>query len=135
MGGISDYAKLQAATALFPNGTNRYIGLLTSLPTDDDGTGLVEATGSGYARKAHSSWTTATDGETLYALNNGAVSLTALTADLADIIGWAIWDAASGGNLYAWGPLLDVGGNEITKTFTSGNQPNFPDAELKIGVD
>ena len=55
---------------------------------------------------------------------------------LVGVNGWGIWDALGGGNLLAFGPILDGGGNPIVdKTFTSGNQPRFIDQELKVGLD
>jgi hypothetical protein len=135
MGGMATYGKQQALAGLFPNGTAFYAGFLTALPSDDDGTGLVEATGSGYARKSHSAWMNVDESPEWYRVNNGAIEFAALTADLEDIVGWGIWTAVSGGSLVAWGPMLDVGENEITKTFTNGNQPRFVSQELKVGVD
>jgi hypothetical protein len=134
MSGLTDYGEQQALIALLPNGTNVYIGFFTTLPADD-GTGGVEASGSGYARVNHAAWINVAEDPITYRVNNGAISFSALTADLASIIGWGIWDAAVAGNLIAFGPLLDVSENEITKTFTSGNQPRFVDQELKIGLD
>ena len=135
MSGLTDYGEQQALIALLPNGTDVYVGFFTVLPTADDGTGGTEATGSGYARKAHQAWLNTAVAPITYRVNNGAIEFTALTADLDDIVGWGIWDAASGGNLIAFGPVLDASGNEITKDFTSGNQPRFVDQELKVGID
>jgi hypothetical protein len=135
MSGLTDYGEQQALIALLPNGTNVYVGFFTVLPTADDGTGGTEATGSGYARKDHQAWLNVAEVPITYRVNNGAVEFAALTADLEDIVGWGIWDAVSGGNMIAFGPLLDVSENEITKTFTSGNQPRFVDQELKVGLN
>jgi hypothetical protein len=134
MSGLTDYGEQQALIALLPNGTNRYVGFFTVLP-DDDGTGGTEAIGSGYARIAHAAWINVAAAPITYRVNDGAVEFAALTADLADIVGWGIWDALAAGNLIAFGPILNVGGVEITKTFTSGNQPRFIDQELKVGID
>jgi hypothetical protein len=135
MSGLTDYAEQAALEALLPNGTNVWAGFFTILPTDDDGTGGTEASGSGYARKEHQAWINTSSGDITYRVNNGAIEFDALTADLEDIVGWGIWDASVAGNMIAFGPLLDVGGNEITKTFTNGNQPRFVDQELKVGLD
>lgn len=135
MSGLTNYGEQTALEALLPNGTDVYVAFFTVLPTADDGTGGTEASGSGYARKEHQAWINTTSGDITYRVNNGAVEFDALTADLEDIVGWAIFDAAVAGNMIAFGPLLDVGGNEITKTFTSGNQPRFIDQELKVGID
>ena len=134
MSGLTDYGEQQALIALLPNGTNVYVGYFTVLPTADDGTGGTEALGSDYARKAHLAWINVAADPITYRVNNGAITFAALAADLVDIVGWGIWDAVSGGNLITFGPLLDVSGNEITQTFTSGNQPNFITQELKVGL-
>lgn len=135
MGGLATYGKQQALAGVLANGTTYYVGFLTALPSDDDGTGLIEASGSGYARVGHSAWINVDESPEWYRVNNGAIEFAALTADLVGIVGWVIWTALSGGTLIAWGPLLDVSENEITKTFTSGNQPRFVNQELKVGVD
>jgi hypothetical protein len=135
MAGLTDYGEQQALIALLPNGTARYVGLFTTLPTADDGTGGVEASGSGYARKSHAAWLNTAVAPITYRVNNGAIEFTALTADLDGCVGWGVWDAAAAGNLIAFGNLKDVAGNSITKNFTSGNQPRFPDQELQIGIN
>lgn len=136
MSGLTDYAEAACLTALLPNGTDVYVGFFTVLPTADDGTGGTEASGSGYARKAHQAWVNTTVGDYTYRVNNGAIEFTALTADLDGVNGWGIWDASVAGNLLAFGPLLDALGAEVyDKTLTNGNQPRFVDQELKIGLN
>jgi hypothetical protein len=124
-----------ALAAVLPNGTNRYVALLTAIPTAKDGTGMVEATGSGYARKAHSAWLDTTDGDAVYRVNDGAITFAALSADLDAIVGWAIYDASTSGNLLAYGPLLDVGGVEVEVDFASGDEPRFVDQQLRVGLE
>lgn len=134
MSGLSDYGEAQALIALLPEGTNRYIALFTVLP-GEDGTGGTEASGSSYARKAHSSWVNDTSGDVTRRKNNGNITFAALTGSLSGIVGWGIYDALSSGNLIAFGPVLDSGGNEVTKNFVATDQPQFLDQELKIGLN
>jgi hypothetical protein len=135
MSGLTVLSKQTALASILPGGTDVYVGLFTELPTDDAPTGGVEATGSGYARVVHSTWTNTTVNDDVYRVNNGAVEFAALSADLTGINGWGIWDASSSGNLLAYGPILDVSDNEVSdKTFTSGNQPRFVGGELKVGL-
>lgn len=135
MSGLTVLSKQTALAAVLPSGTDVYVGFFTIVPTDDTPTGGTEATGSGYARVAHNTWTNSTVGDDVYRVNSGAVEFAALSADLTGINGWGIWDAATSGNLLAYGPILDVGGNEVEdKTFTSGNQPRFVSGELQVGV-
>lgn len=131
--GISNYGEEFMLDALLPNGTNVEIALLTTLPTADDGTGLVECSGSGYARKTHAAWITTTAAADTVRANNGAIEFTALTAALSSVLGWAVYDA-SGANLLAYGPIKDVGGNEVTLNFIATDQPRFVDGELGIGI-
>lgn len=135
MGGLATFGKQEALKGVLPNGTEFFAAFLTTLPSDDAGTGLIEATGSGYARKGHSVWISVDESPEWFRVNSGAIEFAALTANLKDILGWAIYTAVSGGTLVAFGDLLDVSENEITKTFTSGSQPRFVSQELKVGVD
>ncbi len=135
MGGLATYGKQQALLVVLEATTTYYIGFLTAQPSDDDGTGLVEATGSGYARKSHAAWETVDESPEWYRVNTGVVTFAALTADLDDVVGWGIWTAVTAGTLIAWGPILDVTEVEITQDFTNGNQPSFPTLELKVGID
>jgi hypothetical protein len=131
MGGLSIYGKEQALIGSISG----YVGFFTYMP-DIAGVSGVEASGSGYARVAYGAGTNATESTTkVYMTNDAAIEFAALSADLVDIVGWGLWDAITGGNLIAFGPMLDVAESEITKTFTSGNQPRFPIAELKVGID
>lgn len=130
MPGLTNYS----LATIIPTSSQTWAGFFTVAP-DDDGTGGTEATGSGYARAAVSSWVTTEVSGVRYRETGADVAFAALTADLDDIVAWGVWDAVSGGNLLAWGPLLDVSGNEVTQTFTSGNQPRFSTGELKIGIE
>jgi len=133
MPGLTDYAEALALDTLLPNGTNRYVGLFKTM-ANDAGSGGVEASGVGYARVAHSAWLNVASGEFTYRKNNGAVTFAALTGQLADVVGWGIFDALIAGNLIAAGLIKDVTGTAIVKTFISGDQPRFVDQELKVGI-
>lgn len=137
--GLSEYGAEQAflAANVLPSGTNKYVGLLTALPTDRDGTGLVEATGASYARVANLAWTTATVVNDTVRSNTSAVTFPTLTGALAGIVGWAIWSASVAGNLIAFGPLTDSSDLPVTRSFVNGDTPRFAAAELeiKIGAD
>ena len=134
--GLAEYGAEQAmaAAAVIPNGTDRFVALLTTLPTVRDGTGLVEASGSGYARIAWQAWTNATDGNNTVRANNGAIAFAAFTGDLPGIVGWAIYDLIAGTNLIAFGPLVDAAGAEITRNFLNGDQAVVGDAELEVVI-
>ncbi len=130
---LSTYGREQALIALMPGGTNRYVALFTTKP-DDDGTGGVECTGSGYARKVYSSWVSITTDGVTYRKNNGAIEFVALSDALSGVVAYGIYDASSGGNLIDFDDLLDSGGEAVTKNFIAGDQPRFLDQELKVGL-
>ena len=134
--GLSEYGAEQAmgSANVLPNGTDKWVALLTTLPTARDGTGLVEATGSGYARINHALWVNVTDGNDTLRKNSGAVTFAALSAALTDIVGWAIYDLVAGVNLIAFGPLVDGSNNPITVDFANTDQPQFADQELEVSI-
>lgn len=94
-----------ALAAALPNATNVYVGLVTQLPTDAAGTGLIEAAGSGYARVAASAWTTVNNSLSTVRSNSSAVVFAALSAALSNVVGWGIWSASTGGSLIACGTV------------------------------
>ena len=94
------------ATAWPSKPATLYYALMTTLPTDAGGG--VEVSAAGYSRHA------ATVGSTYFeaAVSNGgnvtnklAVSFGTATAAWGTVVGWAMYDAAAGGNLIAWGAL------------------------------
>jgi hypothetical protein len=72
-----------------------YVALLTTMPTAADGTGLVEVSGGSYAREALPLSAAASDGSTSSSSN---VTFPQATANWGTILGFAVYDAASGGN-------------------------------------
>lgn len=127
--GMTQYGGALALPAVMTSGA--YVGLLTTLPTDLSGTGHVEASVGGYARKAHSSWIFSYDGTYIHGKNNGAITFNALTEALTGVVGWGIWHAASGGNLMAFGPISSGGGSQ---DFIATDQPQFASQTLDLFV-
>jgi hypothetical protein len=90
-----------------------YVALLTTMPTKNDGTSLVEVTTSGtaYARQpitGSSGWnaiTTAGDNVTEQVTNNALILWAAATASYGTVLGIAIYDAVTAGNMLAYGTL------------------------------
>lgn len=88
-----------------------YVALLTTMPTAASGTGLVEVSGTGYARQAvtgASGWnaiTTNGDNVTEQATNNAAITFPAAGGSWGTVLGVAIYDAVSAGNLLMYGTL------------------------------
>lgn len=87
-----------------------YLALLTTSPTDDAGSGLVEMTTAAwtsYARAAiaASGWNAPT-GTSPQTIINAAQIVPAGTASAAvTVTGFALYDAASAGNFLGWGTL------------------------------
>lgn len=131
--GLSLYAKQRALSYLVANGTTYYVALFTGNP-DATGAGAIEATGSSYARKSYSAWMDEADTAQQYRKNNGAIQFASLSGALTGVTGWGIYDAASSGNLIAFGNTLDVGGNVVVLNFSTGDQPQFQDQQLKFGI-
>lgn len=116
-----------------PSGTSRYVALLTALP-DADGVGAVEATGAGYVRAAHSAWINRTEDSVLYRENDGAIEFPVLTGALVAIVGWGVYDAATGGVLVAWGPITNMDGDSVQKSFVEGDMPRFLPQDISFSA-
>lgn len=125
---------ITALTALLPSGTARYVALFTTLPNQDGSSG-VEVTGSGYARATCSSWSMAS-GNNARRQNGTAVTFAALTGAVSGVVGWGIYDAASAGNLLAFGPVrATASGLATTRNFIATDQPSFPAGELWVSIE
>lgn len=80
-----------------------YLALCTVVPTDaSTGSTITEATYTGYARKsvAASDWNAAAAGQST---NANAITFAACTGSSSTIIGWALCDASTAGNIIVWG--------------------------------
>lgn len=108
-----------------------YMALLSALPTD--GATVTETDYASYARKSMapgSIFGTAPTGNSPAVLANAA-AITFATAtgnSSLNVVGWAIFDASTGGNLIAYGPV----GTPAIVTNTS--TPNFAIGALTISV-
>ncbi len=82
-----------------------YLALTTVVPTDaSTGSTLTEATYTGYARKkvAAADLNAAASGQTT---NANAITFAACTAGSSTIIGFALVDASTNGNVLYWGTV------------------------------
>lgn len=128
MGSFSDYWENEILDHLFGKGSYTpptiYVGLSTADPTDD-GSGLAEPSGSGYARveTAGSDWDAAVAG----ALDNAnAIQFAAATGSWGTITHFALFDAISGGNMLAHGAL------SASQSITSGKTARFAAGALDV---
>lgn len=130
MASVKSTAVADAELAL-DTGANRWLALLTALPTTNTGTGLVEVTGGAYARVAVTATTdwgaisTAADNLTRQVSISAAKSFPQATANWGTIVGWALMDAATAGNFRRAGSLVDAGGNPTTQPVNTGTTFSF----------
>lgn len=145
MGMLSDYLENKLIDHLFRGQAysapaTLHVGLLTAAPSDTGGG--TEVSGGSYARVAVTgslaNWagtqgagtTTASSGNSGTTSNNGAITFPAPTANWGVVTHFAIYDAASGGNLMFYGAL------SASKTINNGDAaPVFQAAALSLQLD
>jgi hypothetical protein len=113
--GMTDYLEQQLGNHLFRDAaftkpTTLYMGLFTTLPTADDGTGGIECPAASYGRVAYgpsnTHWTEPVDGNGEF-YNLFSIIFPTPQEDWGTIVGWGLFDAdlANGGNLLIFSPL------------------------------
>jgi len=120
--------------------TTAYFALFTAASTET-GTG-TEVTGGSYARVAvtcslanfagtqGAGTTTASTGTSGTTSNNVAITFPAPTANWGVVTHWAVFDAASGGNMTYYGALT------ASKTINNGDSaPSFPAGSFTMQED
>lgn len=107
-----------------------YVGLSTADPLDD-GTGLAEPAGGAYARVATTpaTWNAATVGAPSSIDNAAAITFPQATASWGTVTHFALFDAATAGNLLASGALT------TSKTVGNGDTVKFDIAQLSVTLD
>lgn len=129
MGALSTYAQGKICDQMLRGNTwttpaSLYLALFTSDPTVA-GTGS-ETTYSGYARQScGASPFTAIDG-TGTTQNNNTIVFPAVGSGSVTIGWWALYDAATVGNMLLFGPL------SASKTLNATDVPSFPANALKV---
>jgi hypothetical protein len=105
-----------------------YVGLFTSLP-DENGAGGTEASAGNYARKstAGADWASASAGAITN--TNDITFVECASANWGTIVGFGIWDAASGGNMIAWADL------DQSKNVTIGDTFKFAAGDIDISAN
>ena len=132
--GMSEYQMNLVLDAI--DAGSMWLALLTTLPTNPDGTGLVEASGGNYGRTA-----IAFDAASVGAMANTAeevIPAAGATADLGTILGYAIYDAETVGNLVWYMPLMlgEVLGSADTEfTITNPNGSVMRYTWTTVGTD
>jgi len=126
MGSISDYLENQLLDHVFENTAYTppatvYLGYSTADPLDD-ASGLAEPSSGGYSRKAITFAAAASRSIT----QSGDVTFDQATGSQGTITHYAIFDAASGGNMLAHGAL------STAQTIVAGNTPVVASGEVVI---
>jgi len=131
MGSFSDYWENKILDHIFGKGSYTpptiYVGLSTADPTDD-GSGLAEPSGNAYARTQTSSsdWNAASNGS----LDNGSdITFAQATGSWGTITHFALFDAATAGNMLAHGVLSQP------KTIGNSDTARFQAGDLDISLD
>lgn len=107
MASFSDYLENKLLDHIFNDAAytapSTYLALCTTVPTDaSTGSTIVEANYTGYARVQinASDMSAAASGSKT---NSAAITFAACTSGSSTIIGWAICDASTVGNMLVWG--------------------------------
>ena len=125
MGGFSDYWENKILDHIFGKGSYTpptiYVGLSTADPTDD-GSGLAEPSGNAYTRvqTSASDWNAASSSS----LDNvGDITFAQATGNWGTITHFALFDAATAGNMLAHGTLSQpkAVGESDTARFEAGD--------------
>src|SRR4030042_476256 len=127
MGSFSDYWENEILDHAFGKDDYTpptiYVGLSTTDP-GDDGAGLSEPSGNGYARvqTTEADWNGAAGG---LVDNVNALELGPATGDWGTVTHFALFDSAAGGHLLAHGALGQA------KTFGNGDPARIPGGDLR----
>lgn len=100
-----------------------YVALITTAPTNANGAGIVEATGTGYARVAVTNNDTNWPAAASRSKSNGtAVTFPTSGASWGTVVGFALYDAATVGNFLAYGALTSsqAVGSGVTPQWAAG---------------
>lgn len=131
MGSFSDYWENEILDHIFGKGSYTpptiYVGLSTADPLDN-GSGLAEPTGNGYARvqTPAADWNAAAGG----ALDNvNDITFPQATGSWGTITHFALFDTTSGGNILAHGAL------SASKTIGSGDTAKFAAGDLDVSLN
>jgi hypothetical protein len=131
MPGFSDYWEDEVLDHLFDKGVYApptiYVALSAGDP-GDDGVGAAEPSGGPYARieTANADWTPAAGG----AISNAdAIEFAPASAAWGTITHFALYDAAVGGHLLAYGPLT------VAQAVAAGDTVRFPPGDLNVTLN
>lgn len=131
MAGLTDYAENKLLDHVLGKTSytmpTTYVGLFTATPSDaGGGTEVTTAGGTLYARQALQPTSASSGGA---AANSADIDFPVAGANWGTVTHFGVFDASSGGNLLAWGPLSS------SDTINLGNQYAFPTGDLDFTID
>jgi len=127
MGAFTNYGNNLMLQSVFNGSGTFYLGLVTALP-DQNATSatLVEPSGGGYSRIAISAGSAYWKYGQSSASNAYSAVFNTASADWGRIVGWALCDALTGGNVIACGELVQ------TLVVQSGSSVTLPKESLVL---
>ncbi len=131
---LSNFTRNDILDDIIGDAETVYVALCTVLPDFED-VGVVELTDTNYARVAHSVWATVAGTGTVptVRVNTGPIEFAELLAAANDVIGFAIYDAITSGNLIAFGNFVDpLTDDLISQDYEAGDVPRFLGGDLKV---
>lgn len=120
VGALTNFGESQLTNYLLNSG-NRYLALYVTAVTET-GTG-TEVTGTWYSRKL-CTFTTSTDGAS--SSNNIQLDFGEVTGSAVTVTHWGLFDAATGGNMWAYGDFT------VGKTASIGTNIIIPVGDIVI---
>ena len=111
-----------ALDLLLPNGTTRWVALLSAEPDVVAGTYVQVGT-----RQPCAVWTTVAAGRA----NGEEIAWPEVVGDLT-VAWWAIFDAAAAGSILAAGPLLNLADEPEVQIIADGDFPAFAISDLVL---
>lgn len=133
MGSFSNFLELEIldhvfGAAAYTAPATLYFALFTVTPSDSGGG--TEVSGGSYARVGMTNNATNFPAASGGAKSNGvAITFPAATAAWGTVVAMGVFDAASGGNLLAWGALT------TSKTISNGDTASFPIGDFDVTLD
>jgi hypothetical protein len=130
MSAMTDYLEGEIIKHIFRTGSFTKpsvlaVGLFTAAPSDAGGG--TEVTGGSYARATlnplDANWAAPSAGNGVTS-NSSTITFTTPTANWGSVTHFAVFDAASAGNMLFWGALT------VSKTINSGDTVTFPAGSL-----
>lgn len=129
---LTDFGEAWFLNAFLQNGTY-YLGLLTA-PASDSTAG-TEVSGGGYLRQAIAFSAPASAAPVTRISNVELIQFPTATASWGTVTSFAVYNAASKGNIVWYGNLTDSKGAALPKTVSPGDIFQVPTGALVLSID